>query len=184
MVIPATTHWPIQPHTQTKHLILRRYLAAWLPIMARYNGKLIFIDGFAGPGRYSGGEEGSPIIALRSLLEHQYFRRPQQGREVVFLFIEQDEARAAALRQEVGEFGKVQAIPGWVKTGVVHGEFAPIMTDLLDKLARDGHQLAPTFAFIAPFGFARVPMRVIARILANPRCECLLTFMYEPINRF
>lgn len=184
MAIPATTHWPIQPHTQTKHLILRRYLAAWLPIMARYNGRIIFIDGFAGPGRYSGGEEGSPIIALKALLEHRYFKQPQRERKVVLLFIEQDEARTAALQREVDEFKKAQAIPDWVKTDVRHGEFAPVITELLDKVAKEGHRLAPTFVFIDPFGFAGVPMRVIARIVENPSCECLITFMYESVNRF
>jgi three-Cys-motif partner protein len=152
--------------------------------MARYNGRIIFIDGFAGPGRYSGGEEGSPIIALKALLEHRYFKQPQREREVVLLFIEQDQARTAALQREVDEFKKAQAIPDWVKTDVRHGEFAPVMTELLDKVAKEGHRLAPTFVFIDPFGFAGVPMRVIARIVENPSCECLITFMYESVNRF
>ena len=47
--------WELKPHTQTKHLILKRYLNAWLPIMARYNGRILLIDGFAGRGRYSKG---------------------------------------------------------------------------------------------------------------------------------
>src|ERR1700693_6137138 len=60
MAVPRTTLWEIQPHTRAKHRILKSYLDAWLPIMARYNGRILFIDGFAGPGRYSGGERGSP----------------------------------------------------------------------------------------------------------------------------
>ena len=48
----------------------------------------------------------------------------------------------------------------------------------------EGHRLAPTFAFIDPFGFAGVPMELVSRIARNRRCECLITFMYEAINRF
>jgi three-Cys-motif partner protein len=58
------------------------------------------------------------------------------------------------------------------------------MTEILDELEKKGKQLAPTFVFIDPFGFSDVPMRIIARVMQNPRCECLLTFMYESINRF
>jgi len=39
--------------------------------MGRRNKRILFIDGFAGPGEYTKGEEGSPIIAMRSLTEHQ-----------------------------------------------------------------------------------------------------------------
>lgn len=54
---------------QGKHIVLRSYLDAWLPILsygARYRaamgaGKLVLVDGFAGPGRYSTGEDGSPL---------------------------------------------------------------------------------------------------------------------------
>jgi hypothetical protein len=44
------TVWKIDPHTQAKHRILQRYLQAWLPIMSKYNGRLVIVDGFAGPG--------------------------------------------------------------------------------------------------------------------------------------
>lgn len=184
MAAPQETHWRLEPHTRTKHLILRRYLDAWLPMMAKWNGRILFIDGFAGPGRYLGGDEGSPLIALRALLDHPHFQRPQPRREMVFTFIEIREDRAAALEQELEQFRANRSIPDWVKYYVSRGEFAEVMTRVLDRLEQEGHRLAPTFTFIDPFGFKGVPMAVIARIVQNPRCECLITFMYESINRF
>ena len=50
------TVWPIEPQTEAKHEILRKYLAAWFPIMSSWQERIIFIDGFAGPGVYEGGE--------------------------------------------------------------------------------------------------------------------------------
>ncbi len=41
------TIWNLDPHTAKKHEILRRYFEAWLPIMARWNGRVVYIDGFA-----------------------------------------------------------------------------------------------------------------------------------------
>ncbi|PIU78275.1 MAG: hypothetical protein COZ28_01740 [Candidatus Moranbacteria bacterium CG_4_10_14_3_um_filter_44_15] len=52
----TSTIWNIEPHTEEKHEILRKYLDAWLPIMTRWNGRVLYIDGFAGPGEYIGGK--------------------------------------------------------------------------------------------------------------------------------
>lgn len=184
MAVPRTTLWPIQPHTAAKHAILRRYLQAWLPIMSRYNGRIVFIDGFAGPGQYSGGEDGSPLIALRTLLEHPHFRRESRGVEVVFLFIESDSARAAALREALANLGAASPLPTWISYEVIEGEFAPSVSHMLNGVEATQASVAPIFAFIDPFGFAGVPMGVIARLLRNPRCECLINFSFESINRF
>jgi three-Cys-motif partner protein len=67
---PKDTLWPLDPHTLGKHLVLKAYLDAWFPIMGRWNGRILFIDGFAGPGEYKNGERGSPLIALKSLMDH------------------------------------------------------------------------------------------------------------------
>ena len=181
---PRTTHWDIQPHTKTKHFLLRRYLDAWLPIMATYNGRVIFIDGFAGPGRYKGGEEGSPIIALNALLDHPHFQRTQGKLEVALVFIERDEDRAAALSAELDRLRAARSIPTWVRVHLEKDSFVAVINRLLDALEQGGHRLAPTFAFIDPFGFKDTPLAVIKRIVKNPKCECLITFMYEYVNRF
>jgi three-Cys-motif partner protein len=95
---PKETIWDAEPHTIAKHRILRKYLGGWLPVISSWNKRVLFIDGFSGPGEYAGGEEGSPIIALRSLLEHTHFKR-MSGTEFVFIFIDQDRARIEYLEQ-------------------------------------------------------------------------------------
>ena len=100
MAAPKTTIWDIEPHTMAKHEILRRYMQAWMPILGRSGfEKIVYIDGFAGPGRYSNGENGSPIIALKTALEH---KTPITS-EVWFLFVEQDKDRAGMLKEILGE---------------------------------------------------------------------------------
>jgi three-Cys-motif partner protein len=61
---PKDIVWPLEPHTKGKHEVLRHYLEAWFPILGFTQGRIVFIDGFAGPGEYAGGEKGSPLIAL------------------------------------------------------------------------------------------------------------------------
>jgi hypothetical protein len=38
--------------------------------------------------------------------------------------------------------------------------------------------------FIDPFGFSHTPFQTISRILKNNRCEVVINFMYEEVNRF
>ncbi len=93
---PRTTIWELEPHTAAKHEILRRYLQAWAPILSQGNfPHIVFVDGFAGPGRYSHGEEGSPIIAIRAVVEQP---RPIKA-QVDFHFIELDPRRSEHLER-------------------------------------------------------------------------------------
>src|SRR5438552_7166788 len=83
------TVWDIEPHTAKKHEILRRYFQAWLPILGRYNSRLLYVDAFAGPGEYSKGEDGSPLVILKAARDHVL--RPSC--ELVCLFVESHEDR-------------------------------------------------------------------------------------------
>lgn len=178
MSAPTTVLWPIEPHTSAKHEILRRYLEAWFPIMTRYNEQIIYLDGFAGPGEYTGGEPGSPIIAIQAFLNHTSTSLLRKN--IHFLFIEQDPARCRHLEQLLA----LRSSQKTVQYQVFEGNFDETMTDLLNHLERTQAQLVPTFAFIDPFGYSHTPMKTIQRLMSHPKCEVLITFMYEEINRF
>ena len=132
--------------------MLARYLDGWYPIMSRWNGRIVFLDGFAGRGRYNDGSEGSPLIALRHLLDHRYF--PQMShQEFVFFFIEADRDNAASLRQEIDTFKASRAPwPGNVKEFVINDKFDMTANSMLAQLREQKRNLAPTFAFVDPFG--------------------------------
>jgi three-Cys-motif partner protein len=172
------TVWQIDPHTQSKHAILKRYWEAWLPIMAKFNQRILYIDGFAGPGSYAGGEDGSPLIALKSARDH--LARPKS--EVAFTFIEKDRKRFDHLLQTIEKIKPT--LPQNFRVHCVHGTFDDRMTEVLDGLDQQRAKLAPSLVFIDPFGFSHTPFRTVHRIMQNPRCEILVTFMYEEINRF
>lgn len=171
--------WKLEPHTLGKHLVLRRYLDAWFPIMGSWNGRILFIDGFAGPGEYEDREEGSPIIALKSLLEHR--SKGMVTAEVGFLFIERDQERAAHLQELIS---KLYPMPSNCKARVVNSAFDQKLTQVLDQLDAQANTIAPCFVMVDPFGVSDTPMDVIVRILSNPRSEVYVSFMYESINRF
>ena len=170
------TIWEIEPHTEAKHATLRKYLNAWLPIITRWNGRVVFIDGFAGPGEYIGGKDGSPIIAIKAVLEH----RANIKAEISMLFIEADKERYEFLKQKID----IIKLPSNIKTECICAKFDETLTEILNYLDEQKARLAPAFVFIDPFGFTGIPFSVIRRIMGNDRCEVLITFMYEEINRF
>jgi three-Cys-motif partner protein len=179
MAKPADTVWQIEEHTKAKHRILRRYLDAWLPIMSSRNSRLLYIDGFAGPGVYAGGEPGSPIIALKSYLEHR--ARERITSELVYVFIEEREDRVERLKEEVGKLGE---LPANVEVQIEVNSYGEAFAQTLDYLEEKGSALAPTFAFIDPFGYSQASMELSGRFLQFNRCEVLIYVPFRFILRF
>jgi three-Cys-motif partner protein len=175
------TIWSKDPHTNAKHRILEEYLKAWFPILSQSYPRIIFIDGFAGPGVYEEGEMGSPIIALDCLMNHS-LKPCERKTEFVFLFIEADSERAGILKGIIEK--KYPHLPANVKIHIEHGEFEPTLGSLLDSLESKQKNLAPTFAFIDPFGYGGLPLYLVKRILAFAHCEVFINFAYDSINRF
>lgn len=171
--------WSIDEQTEGKHLLLRSYLDGWFPILGSFNGRLLFIDGFAGPGEYANGEKGSPLVALESVRQHKKAGRLRNV-EVVFAFIEADEARADHLKALLDQQLPIRR----ASAHVLPGTFDSHMTSLLDQIDGQSAALAPAFVMVDPFGVKGSPMQLIGRILGNPKSECLISFMYEPIRRF
>ena len=177
---PRNTIWPLEPHTLGKHKVLENYMQAWLPIMTRWNGRVLFIDAFAGPGEYEHGEPGSPVIALQALISHNAQRRMTS--EINYLFIEKKKARSDYLEEVLGELE--EKLPPNCNYEVINSTFDETLADTLDFLEEQQAQLAPAFVMIDPFGVSDTPMNTIGRILQNPKSEVFISFMYEWINRF
>lgn len=177
MAAPKQTIWPLEPHTRAKHEILKRYLQAWMVILSQGRfPEILYIDGFAGPGQYEGGEAGSPIIALDTALG---FKPPLTAR-IHFLFVEERTDRADYLRQQVA----LRALPANFSVIVEGGmTFETAFTNRHSSYVRQG-RLIPTFAFIDPFGWTGAPFSLVKQILSHRSCEVFVNFMYEEINRF
>jgi len=164
--------------------MLARYLNGWYPSLSKWNGRIVYLDGFAGRGRYNDGSEGSPLVALRTLLDHRYF--PQMShREFIFYFVEANMENAASLQQEIDAFKASR--PPWptnIRDHVVNDEFDSTANAILALLREQKRNLAPTFAFVDPFGYSGLPMGLLADLLAYPRTELFANFMVGHVQRF
>ena len=183
MAAPTSTIWTMKPHTEAKHRIWRIHLDGWLPtITGGFEERVLVIDGFCGPGEYIGGADGSPIIALKALLDHK-FMKVRESKEFVFVFLDEDKARVdhlekIAIPQRIGD------LPANVKVHCERGGFEPVVTKILDDLDANQKRLAPSIVLVDPFGWSGIPMTLMHRILAQPKAELLITFMLESVNRF
>lgn len=171
--------WTLEPHSVGKHNLLREYLPLWLQILGTWHGDLVLYDGFAGPGEYKDGEEGSPIIMLQAAKDY-VSRRP--GARVHCTFVEKDATRLEHLKGLV----EGRSLPEGVKVHPLHGEFADEVTSTLRAIAN--HQNAvrsvPSFFMIDPFGIKGVPFSALRGLLALDKSECLFTLMWDAILRF
>lgn len=145
--------------------------------------KFVFIDGFAGPGEYEGGEDGSPLIFLKTAAGHRAFlaRPPIQ---IIGLFSDIEQAVVDELDAHLRELESANSTPDWLVYETACGPFEDLADELLSDLDERGQRLAPTLLFLDPFGIKGVSFDVVKRVAANPSCEVLITFMYEAMNRF
>src|SRR5260370_42587074 len=114
MAAPKTTIWELEAHTRAKHELLRRYLQAWMPILAQGGfPNILYIDGFAGPGRYAGGGAGTPTFALNSA------SGPARGTKghILFPLLEWGTDKAPGARYRLGGVGNTYNLPVKVAAG-------------------------------------------------------------------
>ena len=182
------TVWDANPHTLVKHAILREYLKRWLPILTRQANKLgvqsreiLFIDGFAGPGEYKGGEPGSPVIALNEALDHAV----QFPRPVRMLFIEHRADRFNRLQQVLAPLlQKASSSQNIRAVEPREGECDTVLNEMLTDFEHRQIRFGPALAFLDQFGYGAVSMDLIRRILSFPQCEVFSYLDYKDMNRW
>ena len=176
---PTTTLWPLDDHTRGKHMVLRHYMDAWLPIILRTFEKAMFVDAFAGPGEYENEEDGSPIIALKALAEHSSKHR-WRG-QIDYVFIEKNRDRFDHLNKVIAHQRMNGAVPSICQISTYNDTFAHVFPELIDSIS--SHRI-PTFVMIDPFGVSGVGMDHIRALMGYPSTEVYVSFMYEYIDRF
>jgi three-Cys-motif partner protein len=164
--------------TKAKHYILKRYLEA-LAFKVLTFSDLTYVDGFSGPWEAQTKDlsDTSFIIALRVLQDAQK-KLAARGiqRRVRCFFSETDAAAYAKLKAAVAPFHK--PAEGF-EVQTYHGRFE----DAVDEINRFIGRSFPLI-FIDPTGWTGYPLAKLKPLFARPKCETVINFMYEFINRF
>ena len=177
------TIWSMQPHTEAKHRILRGYLDAWFRIVSRVRRarRVLYLDGFAGPGSYLGGEVGSPIVAIDAAVRACHsFQVP-----VRLAFIEQDRRRHAHLASVVAQRQECyESIRNLEIRDPIRGDCEETLKTVLDEYEEKGREFGPALLFLDQFGYSDVSLELIGRLMGHRMCEVFSYLHADGIIRF
>jgi three-Cys-motif partner protein len=161
-----------QGAAKLKHEVLRQHLTIYANKTGR-RAPVVFLDGYAGPGRYGDGSPGSPklmVDAARALREH---------RNIHCIFVEEDSIHWQQLKAMLAEFGDDDS-------EALHGRLEEHLDEILTKSV--GKSL---HVFLDPYGLA-IPFRTLVDMLRRrprngPRgfqpTEVILNFSINGITR-
>jgi three-Cys-motif partner protein len=145
-----------------KHGLLTRYAYYFAGRAgSATQGRVAFIDGYAGEGRYEDGNPGSPL-----LLASEASRALLFGRNVKLAFVEQDANRRGQLKQSLKD-------NDIVADQVLGDSLEVVIDDLLDRYARHAVLLV-----VDPFGLA-VDRSTLERILRRRSPQQPLDVLYH-----
>ncbi len=179
MAVPTGILWERDPHTAAKHTLLRRYMSAWFPIMARQfrDIGITFFDGFAGPGEYKNAQVSSPAIAMEQALRSEVTRWGTQTRLV---FVEDHLGRAEHLQKLLDARFPTTTRPAGLVMSVHRGKCA----DLFEQaIAEVGGWDGPVFANLDGWG-VDTDYEIVRRIAQQQSSEVLVTFEDQFFIRF
>ena len=178
---PKTTIWPIEPHTIAKIDILEAYLVAYFQILGTCRRQeFLYIDGFAGPNRYTNRDWGSPSAAINAAITAiGNTTNAWVAGNIHFAFVECDPKRYAVLDDSLSEYSP---IPG-ISVLRFNAQFTDALPLIKNAVPEPFTSNAPLFAFIDPFGATGAPFAFVSEILNSPCSEVLLNFDADGVSR-
>lgn len=179
MAVPTGVLWERDPHTAAKHTLLRRYLSAWFPIMAKqfHDEGITFLDGFAGPGEYTNSVESSPAIAMAQATRIEVVSCATRTRLV---FIEDDHRRAEHLERLLDRRFPQSSRPADLVSRIHRGKCGELYEQAITDV---GGWAGPVFANLDGWG-ADTDYEVVQRIAQQQSSEVLVTFKDQFFIRF
>lgn len=181
MADQLSTVWPAEEHTLAKIGIISNYLKVWSRILAKgfLNREINYVDAFAGPGIYIGGQPGSPIRAIEAIAESESLPT-----NINLHFVEQDKKRHAELLRQVREATLCYSRPFLRINDPACGDGVSYINTMLDRWERLHKQVRPSLFFLDQFGYGGVPMQLIKRILSHEACELFVFIEANRLNHF
>lgn len=165
--------------TRTKHFILKHYLQA-LAFKVLNISDITYVDGFSGPWQTKTEDfsDSSFMIALSVLQDAQERVRTRTGklRQIRCFFSENNPDSFIQLKEAVARFHRPAA--GFeIKTYC--GEFEDAVPEIQSFIGSSFPLI-----FIDPTGWTGYPFDKIRPLFLRSKCEVLINFMYDFVNRF
>ena len=158
--------------SKTKDDLLGCYLTPFFQKVFRYseNG-IIYIDAFAGAGRFENGEVGSPLIALQKLqavASKQYVKRPVQ-----FIFAEAKSASRTSLK---ASFREARGGSRYIRDALVYRSCEEAIAAAQELKLNNGRRPSTLFYYVDPFGVKDLNMELLLQSPNPQHTEVLVNF--------
>ena len=170
----ALSDYAGREQSYVKHVFLERYLERLVHKTASVYPHIVFVDGFAGPWQSANEkfEDTSFGIALNALRRAKASWK-ERSRDVKMsaLLVERDADAYKKLAQVPPKYPDIA-----IKT--YPADFLTVVSEILKDIPED----AFAFFLIDPKGW-RIPLKILAPLLARPHSEVIFNFMFDFINR-
>ncbi|MFG2600676.1 three-Cys-motif partner protein TcmP [Streptomyces sp. NPDC048462] len=157
-----------------KHALLDKYVVPFASKVGKWapDGRVVYLDGYAGPGRYDDGTSGSPALILESAAAISDFRK------LDCYFIEKNRKNYQSLSALVTE-AREQGLLAHALQGRAERHLDHVL---------EAAQGSPLFAFLDPFGLGITFEALTQKIFGSRRAggqptEILLNFNANAVRR-
>lgn len=164
-----------EEQSEVKARIVQKYFAAWANIVvgtaSRFkDGKIAYIDLYAGPGRYKDGAASTPLLVLEEAI-----RNERISKALVTLFNDRDQNSSATLKNEIAALPGIDTLK--YKPTVQCNEVGKDAEDYFNTT-----EIIPSFTFFDPFGYKGLSLRLVNGVIKDWGCDCVFFFNYNRIN--
>jgi three-Cys-motif partner protein len=160
--------------SEVKARIVTNYFDAWARIIAPRSGwndgRVAYIDLFAGPGRYEDGSASTPLMVLTKAIGNAKLRAG-----LVSIFNDQDENHTRTLEKEIHSLPGIEMLKH--KPQVYTGEINRSAADYFEST-----KLIATFSFIDPFGYKGLSWTLVRGVIKDWGSDCVFFFNFSRIN--
>jgi three-Cys-motif partner protein len=160
--------------SQIKARIVQKYFWAWanviIPTVKRHDNRILYMDLFAGPGRYDDGTLSTPLLVLQKAIDDADMRSM-----LVTHFNDKDADSAGKLKAAIRDLPGINKLK---HKPIVSNEL--VGEEIERKLAN--LRLVPTFFFVDPWGYKGLSLGLISSVLQNWGSDCVFFFNYNRVN--
>lgn len=172
--MPTNTFFEeVAPQSAVKAAIVSKYFGAWARVMLgsrKADKRLLYLDLFAGPGRYGQGTRSTPLMVLEHALQH-----PELRETLVTIFNDKSTVFAQSLQKEIDQLDGIHSL-----------NYPPVIwnREVGEDIAREleEYDLVPTLFFVDPWGYKGLSLRLVNAVLKNWGSDCIFFFNYNRIN--
>lgn len=160
--------------SEVKARIVQKYFYVWAKVISPSarsgNGRIAYIDLYAGPGRYKDGAASTPLLILEKAIEDD-----QLSQMLVTFFNDSDGNHTKSLAAEIAKLPNLSRLK--YKPHISCGE----IDEEAEKYFSD-NSLVPSFSFVDPFGYKGLSLRIVHGVIKDWGCDCVFFFNYARIN--